>query len=72
MNQFFSSVFTRSDEDFPSKEPINGNAVLDDFEVTEERVKSLIDAMRENAAAGPDKIPPIILKMLQDEAAAPV
>ena len=46
MNQFFSSVFTRSDEDFPSKEPINGNAVLDDFEVTEERVKRLMECVK--------------------------
>ena len=67
MNQFFSSVFTRSNDDSPTKTAINGNHSLIDIEVTEERVKSLIDGMRENAAPGPDCIPPIVLKMLQDD-----
>ena len=65
MNGFYSSVFTRS-----NGEP--RNAFLCDIEVTEERVKSAIDGMRENAASGPDEIPPILLKMLRDEIAVPL
>ena len=72
MNEFFSSVFTRSNGDSPPKAAINGNAVLCDIEVTEERVKRLIDEMREEAAPGPDEIPPILLKMLRDEIARPL
>ena len=72
MNEFYSSVFTRSNGESPAKSSINGNNVLCDIEVTVGRVKSVIDGMRENAAAGPDEIPPILLKMLRDEIAVPL
>ena len=32
----------------------------------------MIDGMRENAAAGPDDIPPVLLKMLREEVATPL
>ena len=35
-------------------------------------MKQLIDGMRDNAAPGPDEIPPILLKMLRDEVAQPL
>ena len=72
MSKFFSSVFTRSDGDPPTKEAFHGNRRLNDIDVTEERVKLLIDGMRENAAPGPDSIPPIVLKMLHDKVAFPM
>ena len=72
MSEFFSSVLTRSDDQPPSKAAIHGNDSLSDIEVTEERVKGLIDGMRENAAPGPDGIPPILLKMLSDEISTPL
>ena len=71
-NQFFSSVFTRSDGEPPTKPAINGNCELIDVEVAEEQVKELIDGMRENSTPGPDAIPPVLLKMLQDEVAEPI
>ena len=72
MSRFFSSVFTRSNGDSPTKEAINSNISLNDIEVTKERVKILIDGMRENATPGPDCFPPIILKILRDEIAEPL
>ena len=72
MNEFFSSVFTRSDGESPTKTAIHGNKALNDVVVTKERVKSLIDGMKENAAPGPDGIPPIVLKMLSDEVTVPM
>ena len=71
-SQFFKSVFTRSDGDPPSKTAINGDAWLNDIEVTEERVIELIDGLRENSAPGPDGFPPVLLKMLRDEIAVPI
>ena len=72
MSDFFSSVFTRSNDEPPTKEAINGNKSLSDIEVTEARVKQLIDGMRENAAPGPDGFPPILLKMLCEEITTPL
>ena len=69
MSQFFKSVFTRSDGDLPTKPAFDGNSELNDIEVTEERVRRLIDELRENAAPGPDGFPPILLKILRDEIA---
>ena len=70
-SQFFKSVFTCIDGDPPSKAAINGNAWLNDIVVTEERVKELIDGLRENSAPGPDGFPPVLFKMLKDEIARP-
>ena len=72
MNDFFKSVFTHSDGESPAKTAINGDKFLEDVEVTKERVKNLIDRMRENSAAGPDGLPPIILKILRDEISEPL
>ena len=72
MNEFYSSVFTRSNGESPSKPAINGNVFLSDIKVTRERVKEVIDGMRENAAPGPDRIQPLLLKMLRDEVATPL
>ena len=71
-SRFFASVFTCSDGEIPTKEPINGNAWLSDMVVTEERVKQKIDGMRENSAPGPDGFPPILFKILRDDIAKPV
>ena len=72
MNEFYSSVFTRSIGDSPSKPAFNGNESLSDMVVDEERVKEVIDGMRENAAPGPDGIQPILLKILREEVATPL
>ena len=72
MNRFFSSVFTRSGDDTPTKGPICGNNSLSDISVTEERVKTSIDGLREFAAPGPDGFPPKLLKILRNEIALPL
>ena len=71
-SDFFGSVFTRSDGDPPSKTAINGNVWLNDIVVSEERVKEVIDGLREDSAPGPDGFPPVLLKMLKDEIAVPI
>ena len=68
MNRFI----TRSDDDTPTKGPICGNNSLSDISVTEERVKTSIDGLREFAAPGPDGFPPKLLKILQNEIALPL
>ena len=72
MSKFFASVFTQSDGELPTKTVINGNCDLIDIEVTEERVRTRIDGMREISAPGPDAIPPVLLKMLRDKEAEPI
>ena len=72
MSSFFSSVFTRSDDNLPSKDAINGDRSLEDIAVTEEHVRELIDGLREYAAPGPDGFPPILLKLLRDEISVPL
>ena len=51
---------------------INGNVWLNDIVVSEERVKEVIDGLREDSAPGPDGFPPVLLKMLKDEIAVPI
>ena len=72
MSRFFSSVFTRSGGEIPTKEPINGNVSLGDVDVTVERVKTVIDGLREYSAPGPDGFPPKLLKILRDEISLPL
>ena len=45
---------------------------MNDVEVTVERVKRLIDEMKEKAAPGPDGFPPILLKIVCEEIAVPM
>ena len=71
-SRYFESVFTRSDGDPPSKTAMNGNVWLNEIEVTEGRVKEVIDGLNENSAPGPDGFPPALLKMLRDEIAKPI
>ena len=72
MKDFFSSVFTRSDDESPSKAAINGNCSLSEFVVTEDQVKMLIDGLKENGAPGPDGFPPSVFKILRDEISTPL
>ena len=72
MNEFYSSVFTRSIGESPSKPAFNGNKTLLDIVSNEEDVREVIDGVRENAAPGPDEIQPKLLKMLRDEVAEPL
>ena len=48
------------------------NGQLEDIEFTEEKIKGAIDKLKEHSAAGPDEIPPRILKELRDKLALPL
>ena len=50
----------------------NDGAKLEDAEITEERVRGAIDEMKEDSAAGPDGIPPRIIKELKEELILPL
>ena len=74
LNTFFSSVFTVEDLDsMPTPEKLyHGDSPLLDVDITPEKVKKKIDAMRSNAAPGPDKLCPRLLKSVTDDISAPL
>ena len=71
LNDFYSSVFTRSVDEVPVKEKMCEEE-LSDIEITAERVKSVIDGLKENTAPGPDGIPTKLTKALKNEIAEPL
>ena len=72
LNHYYSSVFTRSVMEPPIPRQKSNGATLDDVIVTEEQVGIIIDNLREDAAAGPDAIPPLVIKKLKNELMKPL
>ena len=74
LNEFFSSVFTSEDlENVPKPETLyHGDEPLCDVEILPGKVKKKIDAMRSNAAPGPDKLCPRLLKGISDQICSPL
>ena len=74
LNSFFSSVFTDEDLDhMPTPETLyHGDTPLLDADITPEKVKKKIDAMRANAAPGPDKLCPRLLKGVSEHICTPL
>ena len=74
LNSFFSSVFTDEDLDnMPTPETLyHGDSPLLDADITPEKVKKKIDAMRANAAPGPDKLCPRLLKGVSEHICTPL
>ena len=74
LNSFFSSVFTDEDlEDMPTPETLyHGDSPLHNTDITPEKVKKKIDAMRANAAPGPDKLCPRLLKGVSELICTPL
>ena len=70
-NKYFSSVFTRSNDDPPTKDP-NGMTEISDIEINEENVKKAIDRLREFSAPGPDKVTNKMIIELKNELAKPL
>ena len=72
LNNFFSSVFTRNEDEPPEKVCFAGENELRNIEIDEERVKKMIDGLKENSAAGPDRIPNKMIKEIKNEIARPI
>ena len=74
LNTFFSSVFTDEDlENMPTPETLyHGDSPLLDVNITPENVKKKIGAMRSNAAPGPDKLCPRLLKSVTEQISTPL
>ena len=72
LNRFYASVFTKSDKPLPEPRQRGNRTTLNEITVTEERVKAVIEGLREDAAAGPDEIPSIVIKRLQEELTRPL
>ena len=72
LNDFFSSVFTREDDsDIPVLKPMC-DTKLTDIDVSEDSIKTRLNNLKEDKAAGDDNLSPRILKAISDEIAFPV
>ena len=73
LNSFFSSVFTQEDlSDIPNIENLSKNTFLTDIIITRDAVKSKLKNLNPAKAMGPDKIPGVILKELNEELSIPL
>lgn len=74
LNSFFSSVFTCEDTESPPSPPkmFTGPSPLIDLNITEEKVKKKISALRPNAAPGPDRVTPKLLQSVNDAICSPL
>ena len=63
-------LFTRSVTDLPAVESITGE-VIDDVDVSIERVKNMIDELKERSALGPDNIGNKVIMELREQLALP-
>ena len=75
LNEYFASVFTNENQDVPNPERIFKGAedeLLTEFEITESCVNKKLKALDPSKAAGPDGIPPAILRAAADELTLPL
>ena len=72
LNQFFSSVFTRCEEETPEKVCVAGDKEITEIRIDRERVIKMIEGLKEQSAPGPDQIPNKLIKELKNEIAAPL
>ena len=72
LNGYLASVFTRMDCPSPTLEKEKDNCGIENFQMTEEKIKRVIENLDENAAAGPDGIPTFLVKQLKDELIEPL
>ena len=75
LNRFFASVFTNEDTEVPDptkmyKGPEDGKLLR--IQIDQETVKKKLEKLDPCKAAGPDGIPPSILKNLADELSTPI
>ena len=72
LNKFFSSVFTRNEDEPPEKVRREGGKELTEINIDKERVIKMIEGLKEKSAPGPDQIPNKLLKELKNEIAGPL
>ena len=72
LNKYLASVFTKSSDGPPTLEREKEGCGIENFVMTEETVKKVIEGLDENAAAGPDGIPPLLVKELKEELVQPL
>ena len=73
MNEYFASVFTKSNgEPPPPRELTDGSEELTDINITTNDVMEAIEKLKEYSAPGPDEIPPKIIKELKTELVTPL
>ena len=73
LNTYYVSVFTKSSGELPEAEDVNEAILpLDSILITEEKTGMAIDALREDSAAGPDGIPPLMLRELKQQLVKPL
>ncbi|KAL8601399.1 hypothetical protein ACOMHN_042403 [Nucella lapillus] len=73
LNDFFHSMFTHED-DGPLPDPLTAeySMILEDFEISEEKVLNLLQTLKTHKATGPDGINPLVLSKAADTLAHPV
>ena len=73
LNSFFPSVFTNEDlTNVPTVDNLSNNMFLTDILITKEAVKSKLKNLNPAKAMGPDKIPSLILKTLNEDLCLPL
>ena len=73
LNQQFASVFTIEDtQNFPQSEDIDLQHVLENIEVTEQKVREKLLKLRTDKSPGPDSVHPYILKTFADPLCKPI
>ena len=73
LNKYFASVFTKSTKSLPATPPkVKEECELEKFVITEEKVKRVIEQLREESAMGPDEIPALVIKGLVNELTEPL
>lgn len=72
-NKYFKEVFTKEDEEnIPDVPPKEVESILREIIITEDDVLKKLKSMNPNKSAGPDQIPPRILKELSEVLAKPL
>ncbi|XP_068214381.1 uncharacterized protein [Palaemon carinicauda] len=62
LNDFFQSIFTQEDDGpLPDPPTAEYNTPLQNFEISEEKVRKLLQTLKTNKASGPDGISPLVL-----------
>ena len=73
LNQQFASVFTTEDlSNLPQAEPLDLQHLLENIDITEDKVKAKLLKLRPDKAPGPDQVHPYVLKTLADSLCKPL
>ena len=71
LNKYYAKVFTRSEVEPPRPRDKTTHR-LEKIDITKEKVESVISLLKEDAAPGPDELPPRLIRELKDELSGPL